>query len=73
MQINGMLVALGNLDWANASGLTSLITGMLMVQGNMLATGSMDVYYLQSIANQLRNRQGSYVRVPGGWIDGDSQ
>lgn len=72
MQINGMLVALGNLDWTNTGGLTSLITGMLLVQGNMVATGSMDVYYLQSIANQLRNRQGSYVRVSGGWIDGDS-
>jgi hypothetical protein len=73
MQINGMLVALGNLNWTNTGGLTSLITGMVLVQGNMTATGNMDVYYLQSIANQLRNRQGSYVRVPGGWIDGDSQ
>lgn len=73
MQINGMLVVLGDLDWNNTSGLTSLITGMLLVKGDMLATGSMDVYYLQSIANQLRNRQGSYARVSGGWIDGDTQ
>lgn len=69
MQINGMLVALGDLDWTNTGSLTSLITGMLLVQGDMAATGSMDIHYRQSIANQLRNRQGSYARVPGGWKD----
>ena len=71
MQLNGMLVALGNLNWTNTGGTTSLITGMVLVQGNMTATGNMDIYYLQSVANQLRNRVGSYARVSGGWIDGD--
>ncbi|MBV8035692.1 PilX N-terminal domain-containing pilus assembly protein [Roseateles sp.] len=71
MQINGMLVALGDLAWSNTGGLTSLITGMVLVQGDMTATGSMDIQYLQSIANQLRNRQGSYARVSGSLIDAD--
>ncbi|NCT83454.1 MAG: hypothetical protein GXC94_09945 [Comamonadaceae bacterium] len=71
MQINGALLVLGNLDWSNTGGLTSLITGMVLVQGNMTATGSMDIQYLQSIANQLRNRRGSFVRVSGGLFDGD--
>lgn len=68
-QFNGMLVARGRLDWTNTSGLTSLITGIVLVGGDMSTTGSMDVLYRQSIANQLRNRMGSYVRAPGGWID----
>lgn len=70
MQLNGMLVVLGNLDWANTGGLTSSIAGMVLVQGNMIATGDMDIQYQQSIANQLRNRLGSFVRVSGGLFDG---
>lgn len=70
MQINGMLVVLGDLDWTNTGGLTSLITGMLLVQGDMIATGDMDIQYQQSIANLLRNRLGSYARVSGGQFDG---
>ena len=70
MQINGALVVLGNLDWTNTGGLTSLITGMVIVQGDMTATGSMDIQYQQSIANLFRNRLGSYARVSGGQFDG---
>jgi len=32
-------------------------------------SGTVDIVYQQTIANQLRNRMGSYVRIPGGWID----
>jgi len=70
IQLNGMLVVLGNLNWTNNTPTTSQITGMVLVQGNMNANGLMDIVYQQSIANELRNRLGSYVRVPGGWIDG---
>ncbi|HEY8878013.1 MAG TPA: PilX N-terminal domain-containing pilus assembly protein [Roseateles sp.] len=69
MQLNGMLVALGNLNWTNTAGGVSQITGMVLVQGNMRADGRMDIVYSQSIANELRNRLGSYARVSGGWID----
>ena len=69
MQLTGMLVALGDLTWTNTGGLTSLINGMVTVQGNMQAKGRMDIVYQQEIANQLRNRIGSYVRVSGGTRD----
>jgi hypothetical protein len=29
----------------------------------------MDIVYQQRVADNLRNRMGSYVRVPGSWID----
>ena len=69
-QINGMLVARGDLAWTNAAGV-SLINGAVLVTGNMHTTGSMDIAYQQAVADQLRNRMGSYVRVPGGWVDKD--
>jgi len=69
MQLNGMLVVLGDLIWTNTGGLSSMVNGMVVVQGNMSATGSMDIVYSQPIANILRNRLGSYARVSGGWID----
>jgi len=72
MQLNGMLVALGDLGWTNTSGAVSQITGMVLVQGDMHTDGRMDIVYRQSIANELRNRLGSYARVSGGWIDAES-
>jgi hypothetical protein len=68
-QLNGMLVARGGLDWINNSGLTSLVTGIVLVTGDMATTGQMDILYRQSVADHLRNRMGSYVRAPGSWID----
>lgn len=70
MQFNGMLVVLGDLTWTNNDPAGSQITGMVVVQGRMDTDGRMDILYQQSIANELRNRLGSYVRVGGGWIDG---
>lgn len=70
MQLNGMLVVLGDLTWTNNTAGASQVTGMVVVQGQMTATGQMDIIYQQSIANELRNRLGSYARVSGGWIDG---
>jgi Tfp pilus assembly protein PilX len=69
-ELSGMIVSLGNLDWTNTSGLTSRINGMVLVQGDMTATGGMDIAYRQDIANQLRNRVGSFARVSGGMRDG---
>jgi len=69
MKLTGMLVVMGDLGWTNTGGLTSLITGNVLVTGDMVATGSMDIYYRQAVADQLRNRLGSFARVPGGWID----
>lgn len=69
MQINGMLVAKGTLSWSNAGAMPSLVNGMVLVGGDMTASGTMDVVYQQSVADLLRNHMGSYVRIPGGWSD----
>lgn len=71
MQLNGMLVVLGDLTWTNNAAAPSQVNGMVVVQGDMNAVGQMDIIYQQSIANELRNRLGSYARVSGGWIDGE--
>lgn len=65
MQLSGMLVG-RSLIWTNTGGLTSQINGMVLVSGNMTTTGNMDVIYRQDIANEFRNRLGSYARVSGG-------
>lgn len=67
-ELNGMLVSRGNVRWTNGTG-TSRIVGMLLVEGNLTTDGAMDIVYQPGIANQLRNRVGSFVRVPGGWKD----
>ncbi|CAM3838807.1 PilX N-terminal domain-containing pilus assembly protein [Roseateles saccharophilus] len=67
--LNGMLVATGNLSWNNAGGATLLINGIVLVGGSMQTSGAMDIAYQQAIADQLTNRMGSFVRVPGGWVD----
>ena len=68
VQIYGLVVARGDVAWTNSAG-TSQIVGMLLAEGNVVTTGAMDIVYLPAIANQLRNRVGSFVRVPGGWTD----
>jgi hypothetical protein len=68
-QLNGILVARGNVTWTNTSAASSLIVGMLLAEGNVTTNGSMDIVYQPAIADQLRNRVGSFVRVPGGWTD----
>jgi len=70
-QLNGMLVTLGNLTWTNGSAAPSVINGIVLVGGAMVTDGRVDIVYQQAVADQLRNRVGSYVRVPGGWIDND--
>lgn len=68
-QLNGMLVSQGSLDWSNGSTMPSVVNGIVLVGGNMSTDGRMDIVYQQTVANQLRNRIGSYVRVPGSWDD----
>lgn len=70
-ELNGMLVARGDLDWTNTGGLTSLINGIVLVTGNMRTEGSMDIVYQQAVTHQLTNRMGSFVRVPGSWMDNE--
>jgi Tfp pilus assembly protein PilX len=68
-QLNGMLVTLGDVNWTNTGSAPSVINGIVLVGGAMVTEGRMDIVYQQAVADHLRNRMGSYVRVPGGWID----
>ncbi|MFN3860120.1 MAG: hypothetical protein ACK4R2_01460 [Roseateles sp.] len=66
-QVSGMLVSRGNVSWSNSSGMTSLVNGIVLAEGNVQTDGTMDIVYDTKVVNQLRNRIGSFVRVPGGW------
>jgi Tfp pilus assembly protein PilX len=68
-QLNGMLVSTGDLSWTNASAMPSVVNGIVLVGGGMKTTGRVDIVYQQAVADHVRNRLGSYVRVPGGWND----
>lgn len=70
-QLNGMLVSTGDLSWTNASALSSLVNGIVLVGGGMATSGRVDIVYQQTVADHVRNRLGSYVRVPGGWNDSE--
>jgi hypothetical protein len=71
-QLSGMLVSRGDLSWTNTSGLTSLVNGIVLAEGDVTTVGQMDIHYHTGIVDQLRNRLGSFVRVPGGWSDKDT-
>ncbi|WP_457427635.1 PilX N-terminal domain-containing pilus assembly protein [Roseateles sp. P5_E7] len=68
-QLNGMLVSTGGLSWTNTSGMPSFVNGVVLVGGSMTTVGRVDIVYQQTVADHVRNRLGSYVRVPGGWND----
>lgn len=72
-QFSGMLVSRGHLDWTNTSGLTSLVNGIVLAEKDVTTIGKMDVHYQTQVVDQLRNRVGSFVRVPGGWSDRDTK
>lgn len=67
LQLNGMLVTQGNLTWTNGTALPSLVNGMVLVGGNVQTSGAVDIVYQQTVADELRNRTGGFVRVPGSW------
>lgn len=68
-QLNGMLVSGGTLTWTQAGGASALINGIVLAQGAMQTDGRMDIVYQQTVADQLRNRMGSFVKASGSWID----
>jgi len=68
LQLTGLLATDRNLTWSTAGG-PSLITGAVLVQGNVQTDGAVDIFYQPSVIDQLRNRVGSYVRVSGSWTD----
>jgi hypothetical protein len=68
LQLTGLLTTHEDLTWTTTGG-PSLITGAVLVQGDVHTDGGMDIFYQPAVIEQLRNRVGSYVRVPGSWTD----
>lgn len=68
-QLTGLLYARGNVRWTNNSGSLSMVTGALISEGNLTSVGATDIWYQAAVMNELRNRAGSFVRVPGSWWD----
>jgi hypothetical protein len=69
MLINGLLYARGNVAWSNASGQPATLTGALLSEGQFVASGLVDLVYQRGVIDTLRNRRGSFVRVPSSWTD----
>lgn len=69
MLISGLLYARGNASWSNASGQPAHLTGALLSEGQFAASGQVDLIYQRAVIDSLRNRSGSFVRVPSSWTD----
>jgi PilX N-terminal len=69
MLLNGIVHARGHASWSNPSGQPALLTGALISEGNMTASGSVDINYSSGVLGTISNQRGSFVRVPGSWTD----
>lgn len=67
MQLTGLLFSNGDLVWDNGSAMPALLTGALIVAGQMAVSGTVDLWYRAAVMDELSNRAGSFVRIPGGW------
>lgn len=65
LQIYGLLYVRGNLSWANGSGLPAVVTGAVVTEGSITASGSVNLVYNAAVMQILNNQRGSFVRVPG--------
>ncbi len=71
MLLNGLIYARGNTSWNNTVGAQpAVLTGALLSDGDLVASGTADIVYHADLINTLSNRRGSFVRVPGSWSDG---
>ncbi|WP_310383711.1 PilX N-terminal domain-containing pilus assembly protein [Roseateles sp.] len=67
LQLTGLLYAQSDVIWINTTVLPALLTGAMLVDGNLTIDGTVDIWYQTSVINELKNRMGSFVRVPGSW------
>ncbi|MBT9491666.1 MAG: hypothetical protein IV107_04825 [Paucibacter sp.] len=67
LRLTGLLYAQGDVIWAHGGGSQSLLTGALLVDGDLAIGGTVDIWYEPSVINELKNRTGSFVRVLGSW------
>ena len=59
----------GDASWTNGSGQPARLIGALLSEGNMVASGTVDIAYDASTLSTISNQRGSFVRVPGSWMD----
>lgn len=69
MRLTGLLFANGNLDWANGSAMPAQLKGAMLVAGALSTSGVIDLWYEGAVLDELSNRTGSFIRVPGSWFD----
>ncbi|WP_124453655.1 PilX N-terminal domain-containing pilus assembly protein [Paucibacter sp. KBW04] len=69
MRLTGLLFANGNLDWSNGSAMPAQLKGAMLVAGALSTSGVIDLWYEGKVMDELSNRTGSFVRVPGSWFD----
>lgn len=69
MRLTGLLFANGTFDWDNGSAMPAQFKGAVVVTGALVVKGVIDLWYDASVMDELSNRTGSFVRVPGGWFD----
>jgi Tfp pilus assembly protein PilX len=69
MLLNGLIYARGDASWSNGSGQPARLIGALLSEGDMVASGTVDIAYDAATLNTISNQRGSFVRVPGSWMD----
>ncbi|MEJ6004144.1 PilX N-terminal domain-containing pilus assembly protein [Paucibacter sp. AS339] len=67
LQMTGLLYSRGPSSWNNTGGMQALLSGALVVEGDLSITGNVDLWYRWDVLEQLKNATGSLVRVPGSW------
>ncbi|UDF34202.1 UNVERIFIED_ORG: hypothetical protein LHJ69_16625 [Shinella sp. XGS7] len=69
MLLNGLVYVRGDASWTNGSGQPARLIGALLSEGDMVASGTVDIAYDASTLSTISNQRGSFVRVPGSWMD----
>lgn len=65
-RLHGLVFVAGDLEWRNASGVRSLLSGALLVAGDVQAERGASVVYDAATLQRLRERSGSWLALPGG-------
>lgn len=71
MLLYGLIYAKGNAQLSNGSGLPAQLSGALLVEGSLSASGGFDLWYRTEMMSRISNQMGSFVRVPDSWWEGN--
>lgn len=69
MLLHGLIYARGDVSWSNSSGQPARLIGALLSEGDVVAAGTVDIAYDAGTLGTISNQRGSFVRVPGSWMD----